>query len=182
MLKILKRLNAKEWAQVGISLIFIVLQVWLDLKLPDYMSEITQLTQTPGSALGEIWTAGGKMLLCALGSLASAIAVGFLASRIAASLSRRLRSMLFNQVDSFSMEEINRFSTASLITRSTNDVTQIQMLVTLGLQMIVKAPIMAVWAVTKIAGKGMEWTITTGITLALLMGLIALVMIFVMPK
>lgn len=182
MLKILKRLKTKEWLQVGISLVFIVAQVWLDLKLPEFMSEITQLTQTPGSELADIWLAGGKMLLCALGSLASAIVVGYFAARIAASLSKRLRSLLFEKVDSFSMEEINQFSTASLITRSTNDVTQVQMLITMGLMLVVRAPIMAVWAITKIAGKGYEWTLATGITVLILFALISILLIFVLPK
>ncbi|MDF2655556.1 MAG: hypothetical protein K0R19_2030 [Bacillota bacterium] len=182
MLKILKRLNRREWVQAGISLIFIVAQVWLDLKLPDYMSEITRLTQTPGSDMADIWIAGGYMVLCALGSFAAAVVVGFFASRIAASFSMRLRSLLFNQVDSFSMEEISRFSTASLITRSTNDVTQIQVLITMGLQMLVKAPIMAVWAVTKISGKGLEWTAATGITVLILVVMIGILMSLVLPK
>ncbi len=182
MIKILKRMKAAEWLQAIISLVFIVSQVWLDLKLPDYMSEITSLSQTPGSELSDIWLAGGKMLLCALGSLVSAIIVGFFAARIAASFSQRMRSLLFNKVDSFSMEEINRFSTASLITRSTNDITQVQMLITLGLQMMIKAPIMAVWAITKITGKGAEWSIATGAAVVILVVMIVLIMIFVMPK
>lgn len=182
MIKILRYLKAKEWQLVGICLIFIVTQVWLDLKLPDYMSQITQLVRTPGSSMGEIWKAGGFMLLCALGSLLSAIIVGFFAARIAASFSQRLRSMLFNKVESFSMEEINRFSTSSLITRSTNDITQVQMLVTMGLQMIIKAPITAVWAVMKIAGKGFEWTLATAVAVLILVVVVVLLMIFVMPK
>ena len=182
MLKILKRLTVKEWLQIGISLIFIVAQVWLDLKLPDFMSEITQLTQTPGSEIRDIWIAGGKMMLCALGSLAAAIIVGYFAARIAASLSQRLRSLLFEKVDAFSMEEINQFSTASLITRSTNDITQVQMLITMGLVVLVRAPIMAVWAITKIAGKGFEWTLATGIAVVILVVLISALLIFVLPK
>lgn len=182
MIKILRRLNPFEWLQVFISLIFIVAQVWLDLKLPDYMSQITVLTQTPGSELAEIWKAGGKMLFCALGSFACALAVVFFASRIAASFSKRLRSLIFSKVESFSMEEINRFSTASLITRSTNDITQIQMLVTMGLQLIVKAPIMAVWAIIKISGKGLEWSVETGITVGILVVIITSIMYFVLPK
>lgn len=122
------------------------------------------------------------MLLCALGSLASAIIVGFLAARVALSFSQRLRSMLFNKVESFSMEEINSFSTSSLITRSTNDITQIQMFVTMGLQSIVKAPIMAVWAITKISGKGFEWSLATGVTVLLLVTMVTAIMIFVIPK
>lgn len=182
MFKILKRLNGREWLQVLISLLFIVAQVWLDLKIPDYMAEVTRLTQTAGSAMADIWQEGAKMLLCALASFASAVIVGFLASRIAASFSRRLRSALFHKVDAFSMEEISRFSTASLITRSTNDITQIQMFVILGLQMVVKAPIMAVWAVTKIAGKGMEWTAATGVAVLILLVMMGLLMLLVMPK
>ena len=182
MIKIFKYLKSKEWQLIGISLVFIVAQVWLDLKLPDYMSEITQLVQTPGSEMVEIWKTGGLMLLCALGSLASAIIVGFFASRIAASFSQRIRGLIFHKVESFSMEEINRFSTSSLITRSTNDVTQIQMLVTMALQVLIKAPIMAVWAVTKIAGKGLEWSLATAVTVVILVVVIGLIMIFVMPK
>ena len=182
MTKLLKRLNGKEWLQVVVSLIFIVTQVWLDLKLPDYMTEITRYSQTEGSKMADIWVAGGKMMLCALGSLFAAIIVGFFASRIAASFSQRLRSLLFNKVDSFSMEEINRFSTDSLITRSTNDITQVQLLITMGLQMLIKAPIMVVWAMTKISGKGFEWTVATGVTVLIMISVITLIMIFVMPK
>lgn len=182
MVKIFKYLNPKEWLQVLLSLVFVVIQVWLDLELPDYMSEITQLVQTSGSEMSEIWTTGGYMLLCALGSLVSAIMVGFFAARIAASFSQRLRSMLFNKVESFSMEEISRFSTSSLITRSTNDVTQIQTIITMGLQVIVKAPIMAVWAVTKIAGKGFEWSLTTAVAVLVLIIIVACVMVLVIPR
>ncbi len=182
MIKLLKRLKMSEWLQAIISLIFIVVQVWLDLKLPDYMSEITRYSQTPGSEMSDIWLAGGKMLLCALGSLGASIAVGFFAARIAASFSQRIRSLLFGKVDSFSMEEINRFSTDSLITRSTNDITQVQQLITMGLQMLIKAPIMAVWALTKISGKGFEWTVATGVTVGIMVVIIILIMIFVMPR
>ena len=153
MFKIFKYLKTKEWLMIGISLVFIVASVWLDLRLPEFMATITQLIQTEGSAMSEIWLNGGYMLLCALGSLAAVIAVGFLAAKIGASFSQRLRSELYNKVDSFSMGDINKFSTASLITRSTNDISQIQLVVTMGLQMVVKAPILAVWAMLKIAGK-----------------------------
>jgi len=182
MLKIFKYLKPREWLMAAVSLIFIVTQVWLDLKLPDYMSEITTLTQTPGSAISDIWLNGGYMLLCALGSLAAAIIVGYFAARIGASFSQRLRSLLFNKVESFSMEEINSFSTSSLITRSTNDITQVQMLTVMALQLVIKAPIMAVWAIIKIAGKGFEWSMATGIAVIFLMVVVALVMVFVVPK
>ena len=182
MLKIFKYLKPKEWLMAGISLIFIVAQVWLDLKLPDYMSEITTLTQTEGSAMGDIWLNGGYMLLCALGSLVAAIIVGYFAAHIGASFSQRLRSLLFNKVESFSMEEINRFSTSSLITRSTNDITQVQMLVVMALQLVIKAPIMAVWAITKIAGKGFEWSMVTGAGVLVVLLMVVMLMIFVVPK
>lgn len=182
MIRIFKYLKPKEWLMALFSLIFVIVQVWLDLKSPDYMSEITMLVQTPGSAMSDIWLAGGKMLLCTLGSLASAVIVGYFAARIAAAFSKRLRSLLFNKVESFSMEEINRFSTDSLITRSTNDITQIQTLITMGLMLIIKAPITAVWAITKIAGKGFEWSLVTGAAVALLVVMIGIIMIFVIPK
>ena len=166
----------------GVSLIFIVAQVWLDLKLPEYMSTITKLTQTEGSPMSDIWLNGGWMLLCALGSVAAAVIVGYFAARIAASFSQRLRSLLFNKVESFSTEEINRFSTSSLITRSTNDITQVQMLITMGLQLIIKAPIMTVWAITKIAGKGFEWTVVTGVGVLIVVVMVIFLMIAVMPK
>ncbi|MDR7813251.1 ABC transporter ATP-binding protein [Lacrimispora sp.] len=182
MIRIFKYLKPKEWLMALFSLIFVMVQVWLDLKSPDYMSEITMLVQTPGSAMSDIWLAGGKMLLCTLGSLASAVIVGYFAARIAAAFSKRLRSLLFNKVEFFSMEEINRFSTDSLITRSTNDITQIQTLITMGLMLIIKAPIMAVWAITKIAGKGFEWSLATGAAVAILVVMIGIIMIFVIPK
>lgn len=182
MIKLLKRFDISEWIQVLISLIFIVAQVWLDLKLPDYMSEITKYSQMPGGEIGDIWTAGGKMMLCAMGSLISSITVGFFGARIAASFSQRIRSLLFTKVDSFSMEEMNRFSTDSLITRSTNDITQVQQFITMGLQMLIKAPIMVVWALAKISGKGFEWTIATGVAVGVMAIVIALIMLFVMPK
>ncbi|MBV7275840.1 ABC transporter ATP-binding protein [Clostridium sp. PL3] len=182
MFKLLKHLKKGEWIQVLASIVFIVAQVWLDLKLPDYMSEITKIIQTPGSELSAMWSAGGKMMLCAIGSLVSAVVVGFFVERIAAAFSQRLRSLLFSKVDSFSMEEISRFSTDSLITRSTNDITQVQMLVAMGLQTLIKAPILVVWAITKISGKGFEWTVATVVTLGIMVAVIVLIMIFVMPK
>ncbi|MCL2675358.1 MAG: ABC transporter ATP-binding protein/permease [Firmicutes bacterium] len=182
MLKIFKYLKTKDWVMIIISLVFVVTGVWLDLKMPEYMATITQLVKTEGSAMRDIWLNGGYMLLCALGSLSTMIAVGFLAAKIGASFSQRLRSELFNKVDSFSMREINKFSTSSLITRSTNDVTQLQMLITMGLQMLVKAPILAVWAVIKISGKGFEWTLATGAAVFILVVMMTLILLLVMPK
>lgn len=182
MLKIFKYLKPKEWLMAAFSLVFIIIQVWLDLKLPDYMSAITKLTQTQGSQMSDIWLNGGYMLLCALGSLAAAISVGYFAAKIAARFSQRLRSLLFNKVQSFSMEEINRFSTSSLITRSTNDITQIQMLIVMGLQLVIKAPITALWAITKISGKGFEWSVVTGIAVLIMISMVTVLMILALPK
>ncbi|NOU79417.1 ATP-binding cassette domain-containing protein [Paenibacillus sp. LMG 31459] len=182
MLKLLKNLEPKEWFLFGISLMFIIAQVWLDLELPDYMSDITRLIQTPGSEMSEIITAGAWMLLCALGSLATSIVVAGIAARIAADLSARLRANLFDKVQSFSMEEISNFSTASLITRSTNDITQVQMLIVIGLQLLVKAPILAVWAILKITGKSWQWTLATGASVALLVLIVAVSVTLVLPK
>lgn len=182
MLKLFKNLKKEEWCLIAVSLIFIVLQVWLDLTMPEYMADITGLVQTPGSEMGDILAAGGKMLLCALGSLAAAVITAVCAAKIATGFSKTLRGLLFEKVQSFSMEEIGRFSTASLITRSTNDVTQIQMLIVLGLQMLVKAPIMAVWAICKIADKRWQWTLTTGIAVAVLLVVVAICLALVIPK
>ena len=182
MIKLFRYLKLKEWLYFLISLVFIVAQVFLDLKLPDYMSRITMLVETSGSAMGDIWSAGGMMLLCSLGSLASSIIVCFLAARIAASYSKRLRAEMFNKVESFSLEEINAFSTASLITRSTNDVTQVQMLIVISLQVVIKAPTMAVWAVMKIAGKAWQWSLATAITVALLIIILSIAIVLTFPK
>ncbi len=182
MLKILKYLTKKDYLFVFFSLIFVIGQVYLDLKLPDYMSEITRLVQTPNSQMSEIVTAGGYMLLCALGSLVASFIVGYFAARIAANLSWRLRSNVYDKIEGFSMAEINKFSTASLITRSTNDVTQVQNFIAMGLQLLMKAPLTAIWAISKILGKGWEWTAATGIALGAIILLILIIMIFVVPR
>ena len=182
MLRIMRYLSKAEIGQMLIALISIVGQIWLDLTLPDYMSDITTLVETPGSEMRDIWVAGGKMLLVSLGSVACAVVTGYVAARVGASFSQRLRSLEFNKVESFGPAEMSRFSTASLITRSTNDITQIQMFITMGLMMIVKSPIMAVWAICKIAGDGFEWTLATGIAVVVLMAAVAVMMVMVMPK
>lgn len=182
MLRIVRYLSKAEIGQMLVALVSIVGQIWLDLTLPDYMADITQLVETPGSKMHDIWVAGGKMLLVSLGSAACAVVTGYIAARVGASFSQRLRSLEFKKVESFGPAEMSRFSTASLITRSTNDITQIQMFITMGLMMIVKAPIMAVWAVCKIAGKGFEWTFATGVAVVVLLAVIAVIMNFVMPK
>ncbi|MFQ8688441.1 MAG: ABC transporter transmembrane domain-containing protein, partial [Blautia sp.] len=182
MLRIFKYLRKKDWGFILLGLVFIVSQVWLDLKMPDYMSEITRLVQTEGSAMEDILLSGGKMLLCALGSFGAAVIVGFLVAKIAAGLAMRLREKVYDKTMSFSMEEINGFSTASLITRSTNDITQIQMCVTIGLQAIIKAPIMAVWAIVKIADKGWECKAATGGAVLFLVIMLGTIVGLTMPK
>ncbi|MGN0151866.1 MAG: ABC transporter ATP-binding protein [Wujia sp.] len=182
MIRIFRNLGRKEWLLAGLSLIFIVAQVWLELRLPDYMKEITALVTMEGSEMSDILTAGGKMLLCAFGSLISAVVVAICASRIASNFSAAVREKLFDKVQSFSMEEIGRFSTASLITRSTNDVTQVQMLIVMGLQAMIKAPIMAVWAIIKISDKSWQWTMSTAIAVAILLVIVSVAVGLALPK
>ena len=183
MFKLFRYLGKREWAMAGCALLFILGQVWLDLRLPEYMSEITVLVQTEGSAMGDILHAGGLMLLCALGSMVLAIATGFLTAVVSASLTRNLQSALYHKVLSFGSEEMGRFSTASLITRTTNDVTQVQMVLSMGLQMLVKAPVTAVLAILKIQEKGSpQWTLLTASAVILLLVVLGLQMVYVLPK
>jgi ATP-binding cassette, subfamily B, multidrug efflux pump len=182
MLQIFKYLQKKEYLLILFSLVFIVTQVYLDLKLPDYMHEITMLVQTEGSKMSDVLAQGGYMLLCAIGSMIASIIVGFFAAKVAAGFSVRLRAMVFEKTMSFSIEEINGFSTASLITRSTNDITQIQLLIAMGLQVIVKAPILAVWAVIKMMGKSWEWTAATGFAVLFLILMLCILIFVAMPK
>ena len=182
MLKLLKELNKKDWFFAFISFILIIVQVWLELKMPDYMSEITKLVQTKGVLMSDILTQGGYMLLCAFGSLVSAIIVGYLISNIAASFSMRTRKSLFEKVENLSMEEVKNFQASSLITRTTNDITQIQMFIAMGLQLLIKSPITAVWAVTKILGKNLTWSMITAIAVVILLVTILVLMIIVMPR
>ncbi len=182
MLKLFKHLEKRDWLYSLISLSFIVVQVWLDLKLPDYMSEITMLVQTDGSKIRDIIAAGGYMLLCALGSLIATVMVACFAAKIAAGLSMRLREKVYDKTMSFSMEEIGRFSTASLITRSTNDIAQIQRFVAMGLQSMVKSPILATWAIVKISGKSWQWTATTGAAVGALLIMLTTVIALTLPK
>lgn len=182
MRKLLKNLSGREWGLAFLAFLFVLLQVWLNLTMPDYMSEITTLVQTEGSEMSAILTAGGKMLLCALGSLLSAVATTICAARISATFSADLREKIFNRVQSFSMEEIGHFSTASLITRSTNDVMQIQMLIILGLEILLRAPVTAVWAVLKISGKNWTWTAETIIAVVVLLTIVITCMVLALPK
>ena len=182
MLKLIKKLTFKQILLVFISIAFVTVQVWLDLKIPDYMNEITKLIQTPGTKIKDILNPGSYMVLCAFGSLLSSIIVGYFASYIAASFAFRLRKDIFDTTQKFGMEEMKNFSTSSLITRTTNDVTQVGMLISLGLQVIIKAPIMAIWAITKIAGKSFEWTLATGVALIILTVMILIIVLVALPK
>ena len=182
MIKLLKNLPKRNWFMTLFAIGFVVLQVWLDLTIPDYMADITSLVQTDGSKMADIMAAGGKMLLCAFGSLAATVVVAIISSRIASDFSAVLRAKLFNKVQGFSMEEIGRFSTASLITRSTNDVTQVQMFVTMGFQVLIKAPILAIWAVCKISAKSWQWTFSTGVAVAVLLIIVGLCVSIALPK
>ena len=182
MLKLLKKLGLKEWIFFGISIVFIVGQVWLDLKLPNYMSEITEKLTNGTITMENVWVSGGLMIACAVGSAILAIATGFFSAKIAATLAKRIRSCVFNKINSFSLGEINKFSTASLITRSTNDITQVQNFVAIGLQVIIKAPILATWAIITILGKSWEWSVATAVAVAILLLVIICMIIFVVPK
>ena len=181
MLKLFKNLEKKDWIYVFISIIFIVLQVWLELKIPDYMSKITELVQLNGT-VKEILVQGGFMLGCALLSFASSVVVGYIIANLASNFSKNIREKLFNKVQSFSMEEIKKFQTSSLITRTTNDIGNVEMMLTFGLQMIIKAPITAVWAIGKILGKSFEWTAITGGAVLVLLVMVITLMIIVLPR
>lgn len=182
MLRILKTLKWKEWIYALFGVGFIVLQVWLDLTMPDYMEEITKLAVSGAASGGEIWKNGALMLGCALGSAGSSMLVGYFAARIAATVSFRLRSQVFDRVESFSMEEINRFSTASLITRTTNDIQQVQMVISMGLQIMVKAPILAVWAVCKILTRNWQWSVSTAVAVGVMVIMLLIIFLAVFPK
>lgn len=182
MTKLLKEFNKKDYFLVLVCTLLIIFQVWLDLRLPDYMSEITKLVQTEGSKMSDILSQGGYMLLCALGSLISAFIVGYLTSYISATFSQKTRKTLFTKVQSFSMEEIKKFKTSSLITRTTNDITNIQMFISMGLQMLIKAPITAVWAILKILGKNYRWSIATFVAVVVMLSVIGTLMLIVLPR
>lgn len=182
MLRILKHLRWKEWLLVAACVVLIVGQVQLDLALPDYMSEITRLVQTEGSQMSNILLAGGKMLLCALGSMLLTVCTTFFTAQIASRFSARLRGEMYRKVVGFSNEEINRFSTASLITRTTNDISQLQMFFSFGMQSLIKAPIMAFIAVGKISTKSWEWSLLTGGVIAFVCVLLVFIMLYAVPR
>lgn len=182
MLKLLKNLTKKDWILAIFSIILIIGQVWLELKMPDYMSEITVLVKKEGSQMKDILINGGYMLSCAFGSLVLAIIVGYFISSIAADLSKNTRKKLFDKVLSLDIDEVKNFSTSSLITRSTNDITQVQMIVAMGLQLMIKAPITAIWAITKILNKSWQWSAITGVAILIILSFVVSLMVVVMPK
>lgn len=182
MVKLLKKLTWKDFILAAVAFVFIIVQVWLSLTMPDYMSEITKLVQTKGSKMNDILIAGGKMLACALGSLLAAVCTSICASKISSNFSANLRGQVFHKVQSFSMEEIGNFSTASLITRSTNDITQVQMLIVMGLEVLLKAPVMAVWALCKISTKNWQWTASTGVAVVVLLSFVGVCVAVALPK
>lgn len=182
MIKLLKKLTKKNWLFVLISVILIVFQVWLELKMPDYMSNITQLVQTKGASMNDILREGSYMLLCALGSLLSAVVVGYFISNITASFSFNVRESIFKKVLNLDTSEVKNFSTSSLITRTTNDITQIEMFLGMGLQLLIKAPITAGWAITKILNKNLTWSIATAVAVLILITTISILMAIVMPR
>lgn len=160
----------------------VVAMVYLELEIPGYMSGITTQLNMPETDMDAIYHDGGMMILCAFGSLVISIGIGFIAAYIAASLAKTLRGLQYGKVQSFSSAEMNRFSTASLITRSTNDITQIQMATAMGLMIFIRAPIMAVWAVAKIAGKNWEWSMATAVAVIVVLTTIGILMVYVLPR
>ncbi len=182
MFKLFKKYQSKEYFMMFLVLVLVCVQVYFDLKLPDYMSEITKLVETEGSEMADILKNGVFMISCAFASLLASVFVGYLASNLSATLSLRVRKDLFDKVERLNMQELHQFSTGSLITRTTNDITQIQMFVAMGLQMIIKAPITAVWAITKILDKSWQWSAATSVAVLILLITVFLIMVFVLPK
>ncbi len=182
MFKLIKNFEKKDWFVVFISIFLIFGQVWLELKMPDYMSQITVLVQTEGSKISEIVKNGLYMILCAFGSLVLAALVGYLIAKLSAGFTLKIRNLLFKKIESLSMQEIKGFSTNSLITRTTNDVTHVEMFIGMGLQLLIKAPITAVWAITKILNKSWEWSLVTAVAVVILLVVIGILVLIVLPK
>ena len=182
MFKLLKNFNKKEVMNILLCFILIISQVWLELKMPDYMSKITVLVQSEGSKMTDILINGGYMLACALGSLVVAIITGYFISNLSASFSLNVRKKLFDKVENLGMQEVKTFSTSSLITRTTNDVTQVEMFIGMGLQMLVKAPITAIWAITKILNKSWQWSAITAVAVVILLSVVITLISIVIPK
>lgn len=182
MIKLLKKFTYLEWILSAVILCLILGMVWLELSLVDYMAEITTLVQTEGAAMSDIWSAGGKMIACAIGSLLCSAAVAIIVAKVATNFSSHLRSDVFGKVQSFSMGEIGKFSTSSLITRCTNDVQQVEMLIIMGLQVLIKAPVTAIWAICKICTKSWQWTFSMGMAILILIAVVAVCIIIALPK
>ena len=182
MLKVLKKMKWHDWCYALICIVFIVVQVWLDMTMPQYMNKITVLIETPGSVMSEVWKAGGMMLLCSLGSVMASVITAIFAARIGSNLSFTLRECIFKKVQTFSMEEIGKFSTASLITRSSNDIQQVLMFIVMGLQMLIKAPITAIWAICKIANQQWQWSLSTAIGVVVVLAVVGICITLVLPK
>ena len=182
MIKLLKKFTKKEWLLSFIALILIVTEVWLELKMPDYMSKITRLVQTEGSKMDDVISNGVWMIACAFGSLVAAIIVGYIIANVASSFSMKLRKEVYNKVENLSMNEIKHFKTNSLITRTTNDITQVEILVSMGLQLLLKAPITAAWAILKILNKSWQWSSATAVAVVILLSVIGTLTIIVMPR
>ena len=182
MIKLLKKFTKKEWLLSFIALILIVTEVWLELKMPDYMSKITRLVQTEGSKMADVISNGVWMIACAFGSLVAAIIVGYIIANVASSFSMKLRKEVYNKVENLSMNEIKHFKTNSLITRTTNDITQVEILVSMGLQLLLKAPITAAWAILKILNKSWQWSSATAVAVVILLSVIGTITIIVMPR
>ena len=182
MFKLIKNFGKKEWILAIICVLLVCCQVWLELRMPDYMSEITVLVQKEGSQISEIIENGAYMMGCALGSLITAIITGYIASNISSTFSMKIRKKLFDKVENLAIQEVKQFSTSSLITRTTNDVTQVEMIIAMGLQLLIKAPLTAIWAVTKILNKSWQWSMITGIAVCILLSVIATLVAIIMPK
>lgn len=182
MIKLFKRLNKKEYSMIGISFIFIILQVWLELEIPSYMSTITEKLEQSGTTVNQILQPGMMMILFSILSVVASIIVGYFAAHVAAGFTARLRKDIFNQVMDYSTQDIKKFSVSSLLTRSTNDLTQLQQFIAMGLQVIIKAPITAIWAITKIANKGWQWTTATAVAVVVLIVMLTFILVMVQPR
>lgn len=182
MIKLLKKMRRREKLMALLCIILVLGQVYFDLAMPDYMSDLTVMIQTPGSQQSEIWSVGGKMLGCALASMALAVIAGYFAAQTAAGFSYCVREEIFDKVSSFGKQEMNGFSVPSLIVRTTNDVTQIQMLIAMGLQVLIKAPVMAVWAVIKIVNKSWELSVLTACFVVFLLSVMIVTLIVLLPR
>ncbi|MBR1534267.1 MAG: ABC transporter ATP-binding protein [Ruminococcus sp.] len=182
MLSFVRHFTKRDWIAVAGAVVLIALSVWLELLMPEYMKDITALIVIPGAEINDILIAGGKMLLCALASMLVTVLVTVITGFLASSYSYNVRAKLYDAVESFSMAEINRFSTSSLITRSTNDITQVQMMIVMGLLVIVRAPLMAILGIIKIADKSVEWTFSAGVAVVLVLIVLAICFLFAHPR